>query len=423
LTSCRVFRILLLILLTALTAGAADYPVHPVTDGLFDALTSPVVQLPALQARLTAAIPASEGCFVTGPLDPLFAYDVATHSIYHSVRIMCPSLAALDNALAALVADSGIEVIVRTEQTREPKREHPPGYRGVLAEVGAGHIVQFLTVQQLRWLIWARYALFVAPDSVNQEALDRYAIAVSDYLYDIEMGVENGLSPVAVDYGLPEELDLYAPAPDYVIQGYANYKAFLNQYRAIHTDYARGIVSFIPGDSLLTAFTLSAPPEAYPNKEAPKLQEEYREFFERRGNPRIMETLTGKGFDTLRDGEYFFAVNVNGQVRFGRELLREEVNRIESETGRKVPRANHAFLFPGEPVLTAGAFHVEHSEDGPRLVEVNGQSGHFFYSNIQPTIREDIAERSDHYLSTLGHFFQSLDSLGIRYESVLITKM
>ena len=44
--------------------------------------------------------------------------------------------------------------------------------------------------------------------------------------------------------------------------------------------------------------------------------------------------------------------------RFAFEKPREEVERIEQETGRKVPRANHAFLFPGEPVLTAGAFFV-----------------------------------------------------------------
>ena len=156
-------------------------------------------------------------------------------------------------------------------------------------------------------------------------------------------------------------------------------------------------------------------------KEAARLQEEYQEFFERGGDIRVMQTLTKEGFDTLRTGEYFFAVGLSGKIRFGRELLRKEVKRIEQETGRKVPRANHAFLFPGEPVLTAGAFFID--ERAPtKLIKVNAQSGHYFYSNVTETIREDIAERSDHYLLTLGHLFRSLDSLGIPYDGILISK-
>jgi len=114
-------------------------------------------------------------------------------------------------------------------------------------------------------------------------------------------------------------------------------------------------------------------------------------------------------------------MNVAGQIRFGRELLREEVERIEAETGRKAPRANHAYLFPGEPLLTAGAFWIE-ADPEPRLTEVTAGSGHYFYSNIQPTIREDIAEHSNEYVWTLGHFFRGLDSLGIAYDDVLIRK-
>jgi hypothetical protein len=113
---------------------------------------------------------------------------------------------------------------------------------------------------------------------------------------------------------------------------------------------------------------------------------------------------------------------MNGTVRFGRELLREEVKRLEKETGRKVARANHAFLFPGEPVLTAGAFFIAR-DSLPHLVEVNGQSGHYFYSNVTPTIREDIAVRSNSYLLTLGHFFRALDRLGIPYDGILIRKL
>ena len=135
-----------------------------------------------------------------------------------------------------------------------------------------------------------------------------------------------------------------------------------------------------------------------------------------------MRTLTKEVFDTLKSAEYFFAVGMSGKIRFGRELLREEVKRIEAETGQKPARANHAFLFVGEPVLTAGAFFIENDGE-PRIVEVNTQSGHYFYSNITATIREDVAERSNDYFKTIGHFFRALDSLEIDYHDLLLRKL
>jgi hypothetical protein len=82
-------------------------------------------------------------------------------------------------------------------------------------------------------------------------------------------------------------------------------------------------------------------------------------------------------------------------------------------------------LFPGEPVLTAGAFFVEAGEAGaePAIVEVNTHSGHYFYSNVTSTIREDISRRSDEYLLTIGHFFVALDREGISYSGILVSKM
>ena len=103
-------------------------------------------------------------------------------------------------------------------------------------------------------------------------------------------------------------------------------------------------------------------------------------------------------------------------------MPREEVDRIEQMSGRKVPRANHAFLFPGEAILTAGAFFVDNDGEA-KIVAVNAQSGHYFYSNVTPSVREDIAVRSNQYLLTLGHFFRSLDRAGIPSDRVLISKL
>jgi hypothetical protein len=281
--------------------------------------------------------------------------------------------------------------------------------------------VRTTTIQEERYHIW-KLRHHDSADNMDRTKFEEYSGAVYDqYLRAVEEGHTEAEPPKAADFGLPDSLDFYAHQPDYVIQGYQNYKDSLRKYAAIETDFAHGVLSFVLTDSLLDVLKLKAPREAYPNKEYAAFQHEMKKFFERGGDMRVMNTLTAEGFDTLRAGEYFFAVGLSGKVRFGRELLREEVKQIEEETGRKVPRANHAFLFPGEPVLTAGAFFIER-DSVPHLIEVNAQSGHYFYSNLSPTIREDIALRSNHYLLTLGHFFIALDSLGIDYDCVLISK-
>jgi hypothetical protein len=87
-------------------------------------------------------------------------------------------------------------------------------------------------------------------------------------------------------------------------------------------------------------------------------------------------------------------------------------------------RANHAFLFPGEPVLSAGAFIVADDLSGHRTILVaNAQSGHYFYSNVTATIRADITDRSDEYLMTLGHFLAALERLGVPTGGLVLSKM
>ncbi|MCH9025175.1 MAG: hypothetical protein IH931_07555, partial [candidate division Zixibacteria bacterium] len=243
-----------------------------------------------------------------------------------------------------------------------------------------------------------------------------------DYFYEIDKGNLDAPEPKAVDFGLEESFDLYAPAPDYVIQGYQNYKDYLKSHAEIITSNLSEILAFVPTETGLDRLKSEAPDIAYPNKEFPLLQEEFRKFIRRGGKMDYMRTLTKEVFDTLKTAEYFFAVGISGKVRFGRELLREEVKRIEAETGQKPARANHAFLFVGEPILTAGAFFIE-NEGEPRIVEVNTRSGHYFYSNITATIREDVAERSNDYFMTIGHFFRALDSLEIVYHDVLLRKL
>lgn len=399
-------------------------PSDPITGDAFDSLLAS--QHLDIQMELATLFPESDGYFVTGPLDPLLDHSEDVNSLYHSLRVICPDLASLTRIVPVLKEDDRFgRIKAHIEKSRGGDES---GYRGVTAELrldGQDWPVQFNTTNQTRWLIWARENIYsAAANDLDEGDLEDYAEDVSDYLYAIDQGYLDAVEPQPDDHDLPSRVGVYDPPPDYVIEGYQNYKDYLHSHADIATDFAQGILAFIPGDSLERAFMETAPEAAYPNKEAPMLQHEYRTFFQRGGSVRTMQTLTQHGFDTLMTGEYFFAVGLNGKVRFGRELLREEVARIEAETGRKVPRANHAFLFPGEPVLTAGAFFVEHDDnDQPYISHINAQSGHYFYSNVTPTIRKDIAVHSNTYVLTLGHLLAALAKMEIPFDSVLISKL
>ncbi len=374
-----------------------------------------------LQREFAELFPEVDGYQVTGPLAPFHGKPPA---LFGSVRVICPDLESFEEAVNKLSRQKSLEIL---DIERWVEKPGPTGYRGAWARVGEPEtkaFVQINTVQQTRWLIWANDQIlkYLHYSSEADEHSKRYAQAVSDYLFAIDTGIIYARPPRVTEYGAPDSLDFYAEPPDYVIEGYQNYKNFLRSHRELTTDFATGIVAFVPTEETLEKLKQEAPQKAFPNKEAPMLQEEYREFFECGGDVRVMNTLSREGLDTLESGEYFFAVGLSGKIRFGRELPREEVERIEEQTGREVPRANHAFLFPGEPVLTAGAFFIDNSAPG-KIVKVNAHSGHYFYSNVTETVREDISEHSDYYLLTLGHFFKALDSLGISYEDILISKL
>lgn len=408
----------LLLALGSPHAGVRD----PVTGDAFVALVA--AQRPDAQGVLDACCERLEtdstSFLVTGPLDPAYDGDPRAGVLFHSIRVISQDRDALAALVAALRTDTrlgGWRVFAD-----EPRQEVVAGFRGVLAELqldGQTCSVLVLSENENRWLVWVRDVRSRGIADVESGAFARYAVAVSDHLHG-----QRAQAPHAEDFDLPPAADLYPPRPDYVIQGYQNYLDFLYSHAELHTRFADGILAFVPGDSLRDAMTDDPPPAAWPNKEEPVIQHEYRTFFERGGDTSALRTLNAARLQTLVPGEYFFCVGVSGRVRFGYELPREAVERVERETGRKLPRANHAFLFPGEPVLCAGAFFVEADGAGTRhITEVNAQSGHYFYSNVSPTVREDIARRSDGYVMTLGHFLAALDRLGIDHRRLVMSKM
>jgi hypothetical protein len=413
--------LLLLIGGTALAAG-----IEPISGSRLDSVMAWYDT--ALITALEQVFPEDQGYFVTGPLNPFISERVEVspdvRNVYRTTRVVCPDLRSLRSAESAIRNQPSFQVTGVRAWVDNSRKKTMVGYRGVLVECRWSDdpkTIEFLTTQQLRWLLWADRVLYAGEFPGDKEGRREYALAVSDYLSAIDRGSDSTAAPSATSFGLPAEADLFAESPPFVIRGFENYLDYLHTYRAIYTDFASGIITFQPSDSLLQTIKERAARTAFPNKEAPRLQAEYREFFSRGGDVRTMSTLTRTVFDSLSAGEYFFAVGLTGKIRFGRELPRLEVERTEKETGRKVPRGNHAFLFPGEPVLTAGSFVVKNS-DSLKLTAANAGSGHYFYSNIRPTIRRDISEYSDQYLLTLGHFFESLNRLGIPCSGVLISK-
>lgn len=413
--------LLLLSLLTALIATGADSGT-PITGDQYDSLMA--AGDVEFQRYLETLFLESDGYLICGPMDPLFPGRGTARELYQSVRIICPDLNVWEKTLDSLKKTEGLTIGKIESYLHQPRQDYPLGYRGAILQVSRqnqNHLLQVNTVGQTRWLLWARDILAGDDRTIAPAPLNAYSLFVADHLYAVDRRWDELERKKAADYGVLDTFDLYREPPDYVISGYHNYKNFIARHAGISTDFASGIVAFIPNDSLLTAIKAGAPEAVYRNKEEPMLQHEYLEFFDRGGDVRVMKTLTKAVFDSLAEGEYFFAVGPSGKIRFGRELLREEVAEIELATGNKVPRANHAFLFHGSPVMTAGAFFIERDSIA-HLAEVSAQSGHYFYSNVSPSIREDISVRSNEYLLTLGHFFNALDRLKIPYKNILIRK-
>jgi hypothetical protein len=416
----------LLILWLALSTGAFSQSVEPITGGRYDSLLA-AYNLGLIQA-LEHVFHEEAGYLVTGPLNPFITENVDVNpdvrKMFKSTRVMCPDIETVRTAEATLREHTEFEIGEVRAWITKARKKTTVGYRGVLLECqwqGTSHTIEFLTIQQLRWLLWAEGVLWSGSFPGTKEGRRKYAMAVSDYLYAIDTGNVTASEPKAADHGLPPHADLYAEPPDFVIQGYDQYLEYLNQHRTIDADFISGVLSFVPSDSLLFMFKDEAPVSLFPNREQARLQEEYRKFYARGGDEHMVATLSKQVFDTLSPGEYFFAVGVSGKVRFGRELSRLEVQHLEDSIGAKIPRANHAYLFPGEPVYSAGAFVVS-TNSAPGLAAVNAGSGHYFYSNIQVSIRHDIAERSNEYMMTLGHLFKALDDLSIGYKGVSISK-
>lgn len=424
-------------LVFVLAAQAFTGDKDPITGEAWERLVA--AQDTALQRELEALFPEILGYTVSGALRPDLDSGSDTDELFGLHRVLCVTPEVQGRAMLMLERGESVRVI----RPAVGLASYGGGeLSGALVECSvAGRDVRLLvlTSQTNRWLIWRGRVSLLGTLDHGSKSFAGYSGAVAVHLDSVDgdvpspvpsvsslmktrEGLVPGLPPDPTKYGLPAEAGFLPPRPEYVIQGYQNYKDYLHEHEDIETWFAHGVIAFVPTDSLQEVLKRDAPSAAWPNKESQLLQYEFAKYFSRGGHLYEIKTLTKTVLSTLEPGEYFYAVGLNGRIRFGFETPREEVERVERETGRKVPRANHSFLFPGEPVLTAGAFFVSEGPE-PRIVEVNTHSGHYFYSNVTPTIREDIARRSDEYLLTIGHFFEALDREGISCSGILVSKM
>jgi len=401
----RVICFLIFIIILGSTPRAAD---NTITGPALDTLMA--AQDLKLQKQLEAQFDESQGYLVTGPFDPRLDILEVARPIFNSVRVLVPD------------RDSYYYGIRDTRKRSIPVGH--AGYDGHLYEINIGDRVDtvlMMTYNQNRYLIWLKQVTELGWNTVASPKLARYTISLRNYFGHLDTHNFDVTMPPAEKFVLPESIELFAPDRDPIFKNDSVYIALLDRHKSINLPIVGGDTMFVLTPEKAAWFKENAPYEAFPNKSEAHLQEEYRDFIQHNGDITQLKVLTKELFDGLSDGEYIFAVSLTGKIRIAVRLTADDIAHIEKATGQKPPVPSQALLFPGEPVLTAGSFVVDASAQN-KLALINAYSEPYFYSKIDPSVKEDIAERSDHYLTTLGHLFKSLDRLGIDYSGAHISK-
>ena len=230
--------------------------VGPISGERFERLLD--AQDTVLQRRLESIFPGEQGFLVTGPLDPLTDYYADLKPYFNCVRVVCPDLEHYDNT------DKLLNQAIKDGFVNPVALKNEVNVGGMYAFKNGDAVDSFLvvTLQQTRFLIWLRQAAALNDGmSVRREPLNGYIDAVSVYLARIDSGRFDAPSPVAADFGLDTVYDIYAPSPDYVIEGYQNYKNYLHGFAAIKTNFISGVTAFVPTSETLANVTAAAPRE------------------------------------------------------------------------------------------------------------------------------------------------------------------
>lgn len=374
--------------------------------------------LTPLMQTLHEVFPSDKGWFLEGPLGVAPGTPEKAVKYFEQPRLVLPNVDAVQPALGRLYAATSRLPLRKVHRYDEdPGVDGLPGFRAIWCETEDEEQVGFaiLTPNQNRFLIWARDAFYPAfqVDTIEPKVRDWYARSVSEHLASLEMGVPGSYPPKAEERMLPEWFDLYPPAPKRVIADDERFVEFLLLQSEFRIWELTGIVAFVPTDETLNRFIDSAPDSTVPNDEPFLIQDQYRNLQAEGGREASVNNLTADGFDTLAAGEYLFAVD-----RFGRIRIAHGGEPVQPTKYVQT----HALLFPGEEVLTAGWLAIRQRDSVNYIHSVDAFSRTYFYSPYEQTIRTDMTDRSNDFILTLGHLFESLKRLGLSAEGVLIRK-
>lgn len=372
----------------------------------------------AAVAALNRHLPTDSGFWVLGPLDLRVDLPDTMDLVRTTLRIIAPDLRASRSVTERLWMPTGGVALEELQPSDTLPHELPPGYPGRFLKgtiVGEYALVQVLTVQEHRWLLWARRTEVAAIRRAASGPLARYSIAVAEYFAALDSGHVTTRPPRAAAYGLDSTFDLYAEPPAPVVRDREGYLALLAEHRAITLDgEVREVYGFIPAPAATAKLEEMADGVLFLNRNGePALQRSYRDFLDTGTTWSGRPVLTSESISGLQPGQYVFAVDRYGFIRVGPAGL----------DGASGPLASAAILVHGDPVRVAGRMTLSRSPGlPPEITELNIDSEDYFFSNRSLSLYEDVEQRSDRYVAALGHALRALDEARIPQDNILIRK-
>jgi hypothetical protein len=372
----------------------------------------------AAVAALNRHLPTDSGYWVLGPLDLRVDLPDTMDLVRTTLRIIAPDLRGSRSVTDRLWMPTGGVALEELQPSDTLPHELPPGYPGRFLEgtiVGEHTLVQVLTVQEHRWLLWAENTEVSAIREAASGPLARYSIAVAEYFAALDSGHVTTKPPRSAAYGLGPTFDLYAEPPAPVVRDREGYLALLAEHRAFTLDdEVREVYAFIPAPAAAARLEEMADGVLFLNRSGePALQRSYRDFLDAGGTWSGRPVLTGETILGLRPGRYVFAVDRYGFIRVGPAGV----------GGVSGALASAAVLVHGDPVRVAGQMTLSGGPGmPPQVTELNIDSQDYFFSNRSLSLYEDVEQRSDRYVAALGHALLALDQARIPQDNVLIRK-
>jgi hypothetical protein len=400
-----------------LTAGSAVWS-QTAWDPNAIAYEGPSAWQQAAAAALNRHLPTDSGFFVLGPLDLSADLPDTTDLVRTTIRILAPDPRASRGVTRRLWVPTGGVALEELQPSDTLPHELPPGYPGRFLKgtiVGEDVLVQVFTVQEHRWLLWARRAQIAdITEEVSGPVAD-YARAVTRYLAAVDSGQEVSGPPSASQYGLESLYDLYSQPPAAVIRDRQGYLGLLERHRTFTLgNEVKDVYGFVPGPVLLAWMEEQAGGVLFPNRDGEvSLQYRYRDFQQAGGDWTGRPLLTATTLHGLRPGRYVFVVDRYGFLRVG--SIDRTAIQISSD-------ATAAMLAHGDHVLVAGTLLLS-AEQGPiRVREIDINSEEYFFSNLSMSLYQDVEDRSDRYVISLGHALKALDLGRVRRDDIVLKK-